>query len=552
MGAERPDFQKRVYLVTLPHPQQQAASNGRALVAPGSKTRAEVLAALQAACQAAWAGRAAPLQLQRAAVFQERHCGGATHYHVALLANRPFRFAPVKEALLAASGLASHWSSTHDGYHSCVAYCYVPTPRKQQADLDGEPLLWPADHPALAEASRAPVTARATAANAERARRLQAEKGKPERFSVIQLWPVVIAQNFRGPAAAEALMSYAKRCGGQTMVEWLFANWQKVPDLIERCWEVEQVEDFVARANKSRLDLVGEAAETPCRCGGHWCSMAQELFTKNSLDQSDWRESVLRSLEKGRCKGTLVTHAGHAGNEGKSFLFAPFGEIFGAEAVFTCPPEGSFPLVGLEKARVALLEDWRFNEWVVSWTLQLLWFEGKPIVIARPQNHCKGHLRYSGDAPIFITTLKSDLDGLDGKGIAAGDLAMMKKRLKVFEFKHVFPHREVAACARCFARFLVGSAAPLPAPAPVSPPPSAAGSSNPAAAAAPAPKRRCVAWGIAEVVDYVTSLGFAHAAPAFRENGVDGEFLAGLTVSDLQEELGLTRLQAKKVLDRLP
>ena len=129
---------------------------------------------------------------------------------------------------------------------------------------------------------------------------------------------------------------------------------------------------------------------------------------------------------------------------------------------------------------------------------------------------------------------------------------MMKKRLKVFEFKHVFPHREVAACARCFARFLVGSAAPLPAPAPISPPPSASASSNPAAAAAPARKRRCVAWGIAEVVEYVTSLGFAHAASAFRENGVDGEFLAGLTVSDLQEELGLTRLQAKKVLDRLP
>ena len=56
------------------------------------------------------------------------------------------------------------------------------------------------------------------------------------------------------------------------------------------------------------------------------------------------------------------------------------------------------------------MDDWRFNEDLIGYPLQLLWFEGKPIVIARPQNQFAGHLRYSKDDPVFITTLLSDLD----------------------------------------------------------------------------------------------------------------------------------------------
>jgi len=66
-------------------------------------------------------------------------------------------------------------------------------------------------------------------------------------------------------------------------------------------------------------------------------------------------------------------------------------------------------LLGLEKCRVAVLDDWRFNEDVLSYNLQLLWFEGAPFVIARPQNEHSGHLRYDGDAPIFISCLEADL-----------------------------------------------------------------------------------------------------------------------------------------------
>ena len=70
---------------------------------------------------------------------------------------------PLKKVLLRDYGLATHWSGTHDGYASCIAYGYVPSKKKPLAELDPTPELWAAvgEHPPLAEASRAPVTAKA-------------------------------------------------------------------------------------------------------------------------------------------------------------------------------------------------------------------------------------------------------------------------------------------------------------------------------------------------------------------------------------------------------
>ena len=169
------------------------------------------------------------------------------------------------------------------------------------------------------------------------------------------------------------------------MVKFCFRQWQRLPDLISRCWKLEAVEDYVENAEKPRIDILKEARARPCVCAGQWQPSAKALFANNALREQDWRYAVLQSVEHGRSKGTLVCHAGHAGNEGKSFLFAPLAEVFGEDQVFSTPPPGSFPLVGLERHRGVLLDDWRFNEDIVGYPLQLLWFEGKPIVIASPE-----------------------------------------------------------------------------------------------------------------------------------------------------------------------
>ena len=65
-------------------------------------------------------------------------------------------------------------------------------------------------------------------------------------------------------------------------------------------------------------------------------------------------------------------------------------------------------------------------------------------------------------------------------------------------------------------------------------------------------KRQAEAWGVTEVLDYLDSLGLGHVKEKFLHDAVDGQFLSTLSEIDLVAELGLTRLQARKVLSRLP
>jgi hypothetical protein len=59
-------------------------------------------------------------------------------------------------------------------------------------------------------------------------------------------------------------------------------------------------------------------------------------------------------------------------------------------------------------------------------------------------------------------------------------------------------------------------------------------------------------WDVGRVIEYLEDLGFTDEKGKFRANAVDGAMLVGLSEDDLMTELSLTKLQARKVLDRLP
>ena len=161
-----------------------------------------------------------------------------------------------------------------------------------------------------------------------------------------------------------------------------------------KSWKTEKVEDFVAVAAQSRM---AASRNAPCACGGQWADFARTTLSQNGHDPLEWCKAVTDSLLAGRSKGNLVCHAGFEGNEGKSFLFRPLPLVYGEDNVFVSPPKSAFPLLGLEKARMVWLDDWRFNE-----------------DIARPQNLYSGHLRYVKDD----YRLASRLARLEGKAKA--------------------------------------------------------------------------------------------------------------------------------------
>ena len=121
---------------------------------------------------------------------------------------------------------------------------------------------------------------------------------------------------------------------------------------------------------------------------------------------------------------------------------------------------------------------------------------------------------------------------------------MMLKRLRVFVFKAPIDNPEkIPACGPCFAELLYGSSQ---------------GEKRKAAASAhrdkgdSPPTKKAADWSIDEVVAFMQKLQLPPGIEGrIRENAVDGELLCSLDRHELINELGLTPLQAAKVLQRL-
>jgi len=292
------------------------------------------------------------------------------------------------------------------------------------------------------------------------------------------------------------------------------------------------------------MQIIEEATHTNCVCGGRWIPAAEELLQNNRIAPDAWRAAMVQAMRHGRKKGSVVTHVGIAGTEGKSFLFKPIHEVFGADNIFITPAKNNFPLLGLERKRVSVLDDWRFNEDAVSYNLQLLWFENAPIIIARPQNEFSGHLKYAKDDPVFISTLEADLLTAT-KGCKDGDVLMMLKRLKVFRFVEPILHVDdtLPPCAACFSQYLLHGQGGAVTP-------SAASGSLKRDTQHRAPASN--AWNTEDVVAFLKDLGLGALEEKMRASAVDGRLLNDLSVDDLVECLDIVKLQAHKIKTRLP
>lgn len=182
---------RRVYLVTFPHPRTATSRDGQTLVAPGSFTREQLFDVFRDACtHPAYVDprsiqNPTAVALDRVGVWYELHkpddSGQAyLHAHIGVVALTAFRYLPVKRALLSRHGLATHWSCSHEGYHSIVAYLSWPSEKKCEASLDCEPFLWAngRPHPPLEECRHEPNTAKAIRKKRDYVEKRAAEDGQ--------------------------------------------------------------------------------------------------------------------------------------------------------------------------------------------------------------------------------------------------------------------------------------------------------------------------------------------------------------------------------------
>lgn len=473
LGGEVAGGNKSVYLVTLPA--LKPGTTCRGYVCPSSWSHEEVLRVFLSIFEHGPGDDNSGCLLECMVVFREKHAddAGRYHWHIALKASRSFRFAPFKRALHVGHGLASHWSCSHRGYWSAVRYGVMPSPKKGQADLDPQPQPWSrtGSHPCLFEAAQEPVTAAALARRREHKVKEAAAKGKPEpRPTEMDLYAIIVRHGFRNTpddnTAAARLVAYLKVHGSPALVAFAFKNRAKLPMLIDDVWSWEKVDEHLAVHGKSRMDQLYAAAASQCGCGGAWLPRAMEAFASNYISPEMWCKDVLKLLEAGRRPDVpVLVLMGRFGGEGKSFLLAPLREVFGAAHVQATPQRGSFPLLGLESKKVVILDDWCFDERVIPLPTQLLWYEGKPFPLPRPQNNSQynGHLLYEGTAPLFVTVKEKDFGPIIAQGEVAraqgmpSEYTMLLRRLKIYSFTTplAVSTGHIVECARCFAQMVL-------------------------------------------------------------------------------------------------
>ena len=96
-GEEKPDASRAVCNVTFPAPKEPRAADGTVLKTPGSYTQKQLILAMLDAVQKTQGPRLSALRLKLMADFREKHTNGLIHDHLAVLAEHPFRFGPLKK-----------------------------------------------------------------------------------------------------------------------------------------------------------------------------------------------------------------------------------------------------------------------------------------------------------------------------------------------------------------------------------------------------------------------------------------------------------------------
>ena len=133
----------------------------------------------------------------------------------------------------------------------------------------------------------------------------------------------------------------------------------------------ETVDDDVLRVSTTRVERLSQCAAGGCVCLGRWLEVAQRVRDQNSIDPDLFWHSLYMCLHDGRREDKpVMVSVGRRGGEGKSYLFAPLAAVFGADMVQTKPEPGRYPLMELPKCRVAVLDEWRFDETVLSMATQ--------------------------------------------------------------------------------------------------------------------------------------------------------------------------------------
>lgn len=396
----------------------------------------------------------------------ENHEDTGVHYHLAVRLDKCSRWIAAKQYLTHRLGIQVNFSNRHHNYHS--AWKYVVKSDGSYEESPGHPRLSFAKEPNTNAASiarhrrRRPRQVRRISEHneAEGDSDTEEEKGekkkKRKRLTAYEVSTIIIDSGSRTITELQALANEQKKEGKIDLAEFLVSRTPRaVADILQSTWEIENAPEKLERAQKTRMELLQQAQEGRCveGCNGQWIVCANEILTNNGISEMYFKDAVKLLLQQGRGKYRNIMLIGPA-NCGKTFLFNPLRKVYEA---FSNPATGSFAWVGVEKAEVIFLNDFRWSQQLIPWHDLLLLLEGQEVHFQAPKTHFVKDISLTTDTPIFCTS-KNPLMYIKNGVLDERETDMMRVRWNVIVLNHQIPRetqRDVPSCAKCFADFIL-------------------------------------------------------------------------------------------------
>ena len=368
------------------------------------------------------------------------------HFHMAVKLKKRARWLQVKKYLRDKFGIEVHFSDHHNSYYS--AYKYVTKEDTQALHSSGHPDLATVPKTEAAIASKK----RKSKGDSSGKKRKQRE----ERLTVYDVCKIIQAKSITTRLQLVCFATAQEREGKQCLAQFIANRGHKaVDEALALAKEFSSAESLVERSKKTRVQLLQEAKESECvaGCEGKWFDAAIQVLANQGITPLVFCTAVYDALSKGRGKFRNIYVHGSS-NCGKSFILSPLKVIY---KTFCNPATGSFAWIGVEKAEVIFLNDFRWEPKLIAWADLLQALEGDVVHLPAPKTFCQRDLELTADIPFFATA-DAPIVLIRGGAIDRTNTEMMNVRWRFFHFWKKIPEeqqQEFSPCGRCFARFIL-------------------------------------------------------------------------------------------------
>ena len=138
-------------------------------------------------------------------------------------------------------------------------------------------------------------------------------------------------------------------------------------------------------------------------------------------------------------------------------MLKPLKLIF-SDSIFENPANDKYAWVGSKKAKMFLLNDFRWSKDLIPWYDMLLLLVGKTVKLPAPKNISSEDIVISTNVAIFATSKSPIKHRRSYKASDGRETEMMAARWKNYEFHHQSSPKEqknLPPCQRCFAKLVV-------------------------------------------------------------------------------------------------